>query len=256
MAALSEVCIGIPMDLLFAVLGDGSGSAVDPAVAAFVLPALSLPWPLVNALVRLVRATDTPDAYFMDKAFARGALVDATRHWTVKPAFAAALAACVAEHGDAGAKRGETLTVARKFALSLHYKRARGALANPATPQHDIVFVWGRGEGHWFDATASDAPARRREHEATPTRRAGAFALENPKDARWPHACRGCNNRFTHRLQTCGKCFVARYCDRSCQSKDWKAHKDEECSTYRELKTTLRAAAAAAEQGAAASSEA
>ena len=38
----------------------------------------------------------------------------------------------------------------------------------------------------------------------------------------------------------CSKCKTAKYCNRSCQSKDWKRHKVEDCTTADTLKAAAK----------------
>lgn len=239
---LSEVTIGIPHNLVFAVmLGDPSDLASAERTGNFVLHCHLAPV-TVNRIVRLVRFVDTPKAYFMDKCFYRGALSDRNRSWTIIPAYAALLDAIANKDPSASE---ETRKHVRAVSISLHFKRSRGATVNPLAPGHDIVFIFSimkketESTGDWFDITASNDPVKRSDAQRTPVRRETHLFIADPHNPSCSASCRACNNYYTRRLQTCSRCHVARYCDTSCQSKDWGKHKGEECAEFRALRQAL-----------------
>lgn len=236
---MSQVTIGVPIELIMDVF-DQTGGLEGPRrflLQTFVSPVL------VNALVTLVRQTDTPDAYYLDKGFARGQLVDKSRNWSIKPDYEKALRELTVESGSIKTDFQEV----KRLSQTLHFKRSRGATVNYLEPQHDIIFIWAgdskeKARGEWYDITASNVPTRRRVDMPIPHRREGHFEITNPQDPRFRRACRYCSNRFTRRVQRCSLCKTARYCDPVCQKKDWKKenHKGNECAEYAKWRETQR----------------
>ncbi|RPA79984.1 hypothetical protein BJ508DRAFT_362879 [Ascobolus immersus RN42] len=59
---------------------------------------------------------------------------------------------------------------------------------------------------------------------STKDRQHGKEALARGYDSEEEHTCQSCD-RHDEGLMRCGKCKSAWYCNRTCQKKDWKAHK-------------------------------
>ncbi len=197
-----------------------------PGTEQYVLSG-PLPFAAFDAVCELARRTDTPDAFLMPSTWARTTLASSKHRWTVKPAYAAELAAIASKWAP------HALAMVENAATSLHFKREKGLLRNPAAPQHDIVMFCSHVDNgaRWFDATASDAPVMTPERPVAPERRAGCFWLApGSDDARQAVTCTYCVNRSPARhLFKCSRCCQARYCTTKCQRADWPVHKRTDC---------------------------
>ncbi len=191
--------------------------------------ALDLPLAAMDALVALVRATDTPDAFDMGTTWARTHMLHETSQWQFRPAYMAALQriphARVTELGLA--------------AIHMHENRERNTTANPVAPDHQIMYFWSRHDkaGAWYDITASNDPPRTADNPVYPRPRPGRFWLKEPVDrvlAHFINTCRYCVNRLAEEAffrHMCPRCQMAHYCSAACLAADKPAHPPggEEC---------------------------
>lgn len=169
----------------------------------------NLPMAAFAALVRRARTQDASDAYDTKTTFIRGARVNTLLAWDARPAQAAFLR-------DVAAHYHANLDSVKAMDASIYNKRCRGVRTNG----RDFILYCAPPVMRWFDATN---PA------------ATIFVADTDHPA-YKRTCRACCNRLPagEKMQCCGNCRCARYCNVECQRRDWDDHKGAECRAMRE----------------------
>jgi len=202
--------IGIPTDMILPLAKD----------IEYTLKS-DLPIRLFDDLVSIARLTFVNDAYDTFDSLYRGKLSniekECNKRWQPRPNHKNLL------HYYAKKYKCTYKTV-EDVDLSIYWKRCKETIKNPANSEQYIIFFYSDmdNKGMWFDVTRSDDSVRQHMYEKIPE------AVKH--DENLEKKCTTCGNIRDHIL-TCGSCMNAKYCNVTCQKRDWKVHKLE-CNKY------------------------